>query len=113
MLGFVTSLLITYINPFVQNEPGYLGAKVGMIEGSISILALIFVFLVVPEMSGRSLEELDELFRAKVPAWKSKDYVCTGIGTQITHVQNIEGKKVSIDRIQPVSGEAQGDNVKK
>ncbi|CAI6094856.1 unnamed protein product [Clonostachys chloroleuca] len=113
MLCFVTSLLITYINPFVQNEPGYLGAKVGMIEGSISILALIFVILVVPEMSGRSLEELDELFRAKVPAWKSKDYVCTGIGTQITHIQNIEGKRFSIDRIQPVSGEAQGDNVRK
>ncbi|CAG9970408.1 unnamed protein product [Clonostachys byssicola] len=113
MLGFVTSLLITYINPFVQNEPGYLGAKVGMIYGSISVLALIFVFLVVPEMSGRSLEELDELFRAKVPAWKSKDYVCTGIGTQITHIQNIEGKRVSIDRAQSVSREAQGNDVKK
>ncbi|CAH0057654.1 unnamed protein product [Clonostachys solani] len=113
MLGFVTSLLITYINPFVQNEPGYLGAKVGMIYGSISILALIFVFLVVPEMSGRSLEELDELFRAKVPAWKSKDYVCTGIGTQITHIQNIDGKRVSIDRAQSISGEAQGDRMKK
>uniref|UniRef100_A0A0B7KFS9 Major facilitator superfamily (MFS) profile domain-containing protein n=1 Tax=Bionectria ochroleuca TaxID=29856 RepID=A0A0B7KFS9_BIOOC len=93
MLGFVTSLLITYINPFVQNEPGYLGAKV--------------------ETSGRSLEELDELFRAKVPAWKSKDYLCTGIGTQITHIQNIEGKRVSIDRARSISGEPQEDNVKK
>ena len=97
LLGFTTSLLITYINPFVQNEPGKLGAKVGMIYGSISLIALAFVFFVVPEMKGRSLEEIDELFHANIPAWKTKDYVCTGLGTQITSIQNIEGSRPSLD----------------
>lgn len=97
LLGFTTSLLITYINPFVQNEPGNLGAKVGMIYGSISLLALVFVFFFVPEMKGRSLEEIDELFHANIPAWKTKAYVCTGLGTQITNIQNIEGTRPSLD----------------
>lgn len=89
--GFSTSILVTYINPFVQNEPGNLGSRVGMIYGSISILAIVFVFFVVPEMKGRSLEELDDLFHSKVPAWKSRGFVSTGIGAQIT---NMEGANV-------------------
>lgn len=100
--GFVVSLLITYINPFVQNEPGHLGPKVGMIYGSISLLAIVFVFFAVPEMKGRSLEELDELFHARVPAWKASSYVCTGVGSRITGIevgndQDVQANKKAID----------------
>lgn len=97
LISFTTSLLITYINPFVQQEPGNLGAKVGMIYSSISILAIVFVFFVVPEMKGRSLEELDEMFYAKVPAWKAKGYVCTGIGARITQIQKIDAERESME----------------
>lgn len=31
----------------------------------------------MPEMKGRSLEELDEIFTARVPARKFKEFVCT------------------------------------
>lgn len=31
----------------------------------------------MPEMKGRSLEELDEIFNARTPAWKFKDFQCT------------------------------------
>lgn len=31
----------------------------------------------MPEMKGRSLEELDEIFEAKVGPWKFKEYQCT------------------------------------
>ncbi|KAF4990008.1 hypothetical protein FDECE_14523 [Fusarium decemcellulare] len=92
--SFSTSLLITYVNPFMQNEPGNLGSRVGMIYGSMSVLALIFVMLVVPEMKGRSLEELDELFHSRTPAWKSTGFVATGVGAEITH---IEGVKVDVE----------------
>lgn len=84
MASFSTSLLVTYVNPFIQNEPGNMGSRVGMMYGAISILAFVFIFLVVPEMKSRSLEELDELFHAKVPAWKSHKYVATGIGGEIS-----------------------------
>lgn len=95
--GFITSLLITYINPYIQDSPGNLGSRVGLIYGSISILSMLFVFFVVPETKGRSLEELDELFQAKVPAWRSASFKATGVGAQITSVENIApGVSVSV-----------------
>lgn len=86
MSSFATSILITYVNPFMQNEPGNLGPRVGMVYGSFSILAIFFVFLVVPELKGRSLEELDELFHSRVKPWRSTGFVATGIGAQITTI---------------------------
>lgn len=90
MASFSTSIVITYVNPFVQNEPGNLGSRVGMIYGGVSILAIIFVFLIVPEMKGRSLEELDELFHSRVKPWRSNKFVAMGIGAQITNMQGVK-----------------------
>ena len=98
MLGFLTSLIITYVNPYVQGEPGNLGARVGLIYASMSFLAMAFVYLVVPEMKGRSLEELDELFHSQVPAWKSRRFVSTGLGAQITNIQNASSDRVAMSK---------------
>jgi hypothetical protein len=35
-----------------------------------------FFYLFMPEMKGRSLEELDEMFAARVPVRKFRSYVC-------------------------------------
>lgn len=88
-ISFICVLLVSYINPFVQNEPGNLGAKVGFIYGSFSLIAIFWVFFVIPEMKGRSLEELDELFQNNVPARQFRTYHATGIGAQITEISNI------------------------
>ncbi|KAI9740153.1 MAG: hypothetical protein M1834_004731 [Cirrosporium novae-zelandiae] len=88
IFGFITSLLVTYINPYIQDEPGNLGSRIGIVYASVSIIAIAFVFFCVPEMKGRSLEELDEMFQSGVSAWRAKSYVCTGIGAQVTEVQN-------------------------
>ncbi|OKL56640.1 hypothetical protein UA08_08358 [Talaromyces atroroseus] len=87
--GFITSLLITYINPYVEESPGNLGSRVGFVYGSVSIVAMVFVYFLVPEMKGRSLEELDELFQSKVPAWRSSSFEATGIGATITQIDNM------------------------
>ena len=57
-MSFLVSLLITYINPYIQNEPGNLGSRIGMVYGSVSVIAIAFVAYLVPEMKGRSLEEI-------------------------------------------------------
>jgi hypothetical protein len=87
--SFICVLLVSYINPFVQNEPGNLGGKVGFIYGSFSLISIPFVYFFVPELKGRSLEELDELFNNHVPARKFSSYVAHGVGARITEVQNI------------------------
>jgi hypothetical protein len=36
----------------------------------------------MPELKGRSLEDIDELFDAGLPAWKFKQYECTDINRE-------------------------------
>lgn len=84
MASFSTSLVVTYVSPYIQDEPGNLGSRVDMMCGGISILAAAFIFLVVPEMKGRSLEELDGLFHAEIPAWRSSSFVATGPGPEMS-----------------------------
>ncbi|RDW91049.1 hypothetical protein BP5796_02214 [Coleophoma crateriformis] len=91
--SFIAVLLVSYISPFIQNSPGNLGAKIGFVYGSFSLVAVFFVYFFVPELSNRSLEELDELFQNKVPAWRFKSYKATGVGVQITQIQNINADK--------------------
>lgn len=87
--SFCMVLLITYVNPYVQDEGyGNLGARAGFVYGGCSFLALLWVYFSLPEMKGRSLEELDEMFAARVPTRKFKGHVCIGIGADITRLQN-------------------------
>ena len=44
-----------------------LGAKVGYILGAVSVASLVFAIFIVPELKGRSLEEVDELFELSTP----------------------------------------------
>jgi len=58
--------VVTYSLPYLLGTPGYsgvnLGANVGYIFAGIAFLSFVFVTLFVPELAGRSLEEVDELF---------------------------------------------------
>ena len=91
------------------------GARVGFVYGGCSFLALLWVFFFLPELKGRSLEELDEMFASRVPTRKFKNYVCTGIGADITRLQDrnaggdvhIESKKLDQEPIEDV--EKRGD----
>lgn len=38
---------------------------------------MVFFFFCMPELKGRTLEEIDELFANRVPAWKFKSYQTT------------------------------------
>ncbi|KAH8891220.1 putative sugar transporter [Thozetella sp. PMI_491] len=53
--AFVTNFVI----PYMINSIHF---QVGWVFGSISIVALVFTFLVLPETKGRALEEIDAIF---------------------------------------------------
>jgi hypothetical protein len=58
------------------------GQKTGLFFGGITMLYLVPVVLLFPEVKGRTYEELDELFERRVPAWKFAK-------TKTTHQTNL------------------------
>lgn len=64
----------------------YLNASIGgqaaFLYASISPFAIAFTYFLIPELKGRSLEEVDEMFTSNVAARKSKHYVCRGVAAQ-------------------------------
>ncbi|KXH64672.1 hypothetical protein CNYM01_08201 [Colletotrichum nymphaeae SA-01] len=75
------NFVATFTLPYLMN-PGYgnLGPKVGFIYGSFSFISVVWGFFYFPEMKGKTLEKVDMMFRARVPArktssWKSEEYI--------------------------------------
>lgn len=59
----VSAFLITFTIPYLLGKPGAnLAAKVGFVFMGICIAGFLFSLFFVPELAGRSLEEVDELF---------------------------------------------------
>lgn len=42
------------------------------------LAAVVFIYFCLPEVKGRTLEEIDEMFAQNLPARKFRSYVCTG-----------------------------------
>jgi hypothetical protein len=61
------------------------------------------MFFFLPETKDRTLEEIDEMFEKKVPAWKFKTYVCveTNDARVAGLVRNQTGKEESaVDNVE-------------
>lgn len=56
----------------MQNEGyGNLQGKVGLVYGSFSIFTMVWVLFFLPELKPRrSLDEIDELFNARISVWR-------------------------------------------
>lgn len=71
-IGTLFNSVIPYmINP----DEGNLRGKVGFVFGGLSFVAMLWSFLYVPELKGRRFDEVDYMFRAKVPPRKMGAYV--------------------------------------
>jgi hypothetical protein len=73
--------------------------------GSNAIL-FIYTFFFVPETRDRTLEEIHEMFEAKLPARKFKGYVCTG--TAAMHNANAD-KEVDVQELESTSQAGDAD----
>ncbi|GME22420.1 putative sugar transporter protein [Neofusicoccum parvum] len=62
--AFVISFTVPYL---VNADYAGLGARVGFLYGSTTVCVTVLCWLFVPEMKGRSLEELDALFERGTP----------------------------------------------
>jgi SP family sugar:H+ symporter-like MFS transporter len=64
----VTSFVVNFTIPYLLNAPyANLGSKLGFIFGGVSLCALVFTYLCVPECKGKPLEQVERLFNEGVP----------------------------------------------
>lgn len=71
LLAIVVSVLTTFVTSFtvpylINEEYAGLGGKLGYIYGAINVVAVVGVYFFIPELKGRSLEEVDQLFASNV-----------------------------------------------
>jgi hypothetical protein len=67
IIDVLAAFLVTFCTPYLQAGPQIqLGAKVGYIFMALAAIAVFFFFAFVPELKGRSLEEVDELYEVSL-----------------------------------------------
>ncbi|KAK6956063.1 hypothetical protein Daesc_001333 [Daldinia eschscholtzii] len=71
-VAFFAAWLTTFTAPYSLNW----GPRYGYIWFPSSIVAGIWVYFFLPEVQGRTLEEIDEMFEEKLPARKFRGYKC-------------------------------------
>jgi nitrate/nitrite transporter NarK len=79
-VGFAGAWLTTFTAPYFIN-PASLdwGARYGYIWFPSCCIAAGWVFVFLPEVKNRTLEEIDEMFEARLPARKFRTYKCVGV----------------------------------
>lgn len=85
-LNFLLAWAITFSAPYFINL-AYLnwGAKYGWIWFVSCFIMVAWMFFFLPETKDRTLEELDELFEAHVPARKFRSYECVKTRNAMDH----------------------------
>lgn len=68
----LANFVVTFTLPYLLTEPAWLGSKVGFIFGSIAAVGLIWGVFFMPELSNKTLEDIDEMFEANIPAWRTR-----------------------------------------
>jgi len=92
-MGFGTTVDVIYrivftaVVPFFLNDPLYMGARFAFVMGGFALASWFFAVLMVPETSGRGLEEMDELFAMNMWPWEWKNAKTTGLGSTITALE--------------------------
>ena len=59
----VASIVFNLVLPYMYNpDAGYLRGKIGFVWGGICFFTAVITYLVVPEMKGRSVLDIDHMF---------------------------------------------------
>lgn len=88
-IDVLAAFLVTFTTPYLlASDPGpNLGPKIGWIFAAAGYLSGFFGIFFTPELKGRSLEEVDELFEAKIHCWQFSKYKTTGVGHRVGELE--------------------------
>ena len=62
------NFMLGYFSPLIADD---IGPLILLVFFGCLVVAFFYVFFMIPETRGISLEEVDELYRSKIPAWRS------------------------------------------
>ncbi|KAJ3578327.1 hypothetical protein NPX13_g2234 [Xylaria arbuscula] len=102
-IGFFGAWLTTFTAPYFINPTrlGW-GPKYGYIWTGSCAIAGAWVWMYLPEVKGRTLEQIDEMFEVGVPARKFRKYQCTGhVDDEKPHVDHVESGSSQDDGSEP------------
>lgn len=97
---------IAYATPYmVDKGPGYadLQAKVFFVWGGCCFICIFFVWAMIYETKGLSLEQVDELYYKVNKAWKSKGFVPTVSFQEVQEVGADTARKSSLADIEAIA----------
>lgn len=70
-INVVVGFVVVFTTSYLLSSPyANLGPKLGYIWGACAAIGAVWAWFCMPELKGRSLEEIDQLFAAKIPAWR-------------------------------------------
>jgi SP family general alpha glucoside:H+ symporter-like MFS transporter len=74
-LGALTSIALSAIGPYFLN-PGAInaGGKIEFLYGGVLCFAFLYCYLRLPELKGRTYEEIDVMFARNVPTRQFAKY---------------------------------------
>ena len=84
----VWAFVLSYSMPYIlQPQGANLGARTAFIFFGVNAFGFLGTFFYVPELSGRSLEEVDELFIRDLWAWQFSKAETHGVGARIANIE--------------------------
>lgn len=72
VFGIVMNIVIPYM---VNPDEGNMQGKVGFVFGGLGVIATVLCYLYIPDLKGRTFEEIDLMFDNRVPPRKMGGYV--------------------------------------
>jgi hypothetical protein len=108
-LNFLLTWAGTFTAPYFIN-PAALNwnAQYGYIWFASNIIMVVFTYFLLPETRDRTLEEIHEMFEAKLPARKFKSHVCVGVQEMVDKVlgKDLEKESGSVVELEVLEGNA-------
>jgi hypothetical protein len=84
MVSAFTSAVAGLVLPYIFNpDAGNLRGKVGFVYVGVCLIGAGVSWLIVPEMKGRSIGEIDRMFELKLPARKFASFRMTEDSTTV------------------------------
>lgn len=97
--GFILGWIAAFTAPyFINPDDLNWGPKYGYIWFASNMVAVLWIFFFLPETKDRTLEELDEMFAARVPARKFVSYKCANLRISEGEDEKVVSEQVDIDQ---------------